>query len=82
MNHFDNPILANCLDLIYLILSYTSKYLNVNKIRYCFIIDLLSLCYWFVFDINNGMYFLAISCFASMVIAINGFIKWGKKGQA
>jgi nicotinamide riboside transporter PnuC len=69
---------ANLIDLCFLSLGKTGKFLNARGIRICFLIDLICLTYWMYIDIQRGLYSQGISCMVSMGICIYGFIRWGK----
>ena len=69
---------ANIIDAAFLILGKTGKFLNARGIRACFLIDLVCLSYWFVTDLQRGLYSQGISCTVSMALCIYGFRRWGK----
>lgn len=79
MNYFG--LTANIIDACMLIFGKTGKILNARRNRYCFLIDLVCLSYWFYMDIQRGLYSQGCSCLISMCIAIYGFNHWGKKDK-
>lgn len=72
---------ANLVDACMLIFGKTGKFLNARGNRICFLIDLCCLSYWFVMDLQRGLYSQGISCLVSMALAVYGFIRWGKKAR-
>lgn len=79
MNENLFSLTANLIDLGFLCLGKTGKFLNARGIRICFLIDVICLCYWMQIDIRRGLYSQGFSCVISMAICIYGFIKWGRK---
>lgn len=74
--------LANAIDAVFICLGKTGKILNARGNRICFILEGICLCYWFVMDLNRGLYAQAIGVFFSMAIAIYGYRKWGKREKS
>jgi len=73
---------ANLIDAVFLVMGKTGKFLNARGNRYCFLIDLVVLTYWFYIDLDRGLYSQAIGVFASAGIAIYGWFKWGQRKPA
>jgi hypothetical protein len=69
---------ANIIDACFLIFGKTGKFLNAKGIRWCFIIEIICLSYWFYMDIQRGLISQGVSCLISICIAIYGFRNWGK----
>ena len=76
MNFFG--LFANLIDMCFLVFGKTGKILNARRNRFCFIIELFCLSYWFFMDLNRGLISQGIGCLFSMMIAIYGFFNWGK----
>lgn len=77
MNYFG--LTANIVDAFLLAFGKTGKFLNARGNRICFLIDIICLCYWSYMDFNRGLYSQGVSCIVSSMIAVYGFINWGKK---
>jgi hypothetical protein len=73
---------ANLIDACMLICGKTGKILNVRGNRYCFLIDIFCLAYWFYMDIQRGLYSQAVSASLSIFLCIYGFNRWGKMNKA
>ncbi len=69
---------ANLIDACMLIFGKAGKILNARRNRYCFIIDIICLCYWIYMDLSRGLISQGISCFFSIIIAGYGFYNWRK----
>lgn len=69
---------ANLIDAFMLICGKGGKLLNARGIRYCFLVDMFCLSYWFYMDINRGLISQAIGCLVSFGISIYAFQHWGK----
>ncbi len=69
---------ANLLDLVFIILGKSGKFLNARGLRICFIIDTVCVGYWFYIDIERGLFAQAASCLLTIGINIYGWNKWGK----
>lgn len=72
---------ANLIDACLLIFGKFGKILNARRIRYCFIVEIICLIYWFFMDIERGLYAQGISVIFSIAISIYGWFNWGKKDK-
>lgn len=76
MNYFG--MTANLIDAVLLIFGKTGKILNAKKNKYCFVVDIICLSYWFYMNINRGLYSQGASAIVSIIISIYGFRNWSK----
>lgn len=77
MNYFG--FAANLVDAFMLFIGKGGKILNAKKIRWCFVVDIFCLLYWFYMDLSRGLYSQGFSCIVSIMIAVYGFINWSRK---
>lgn len=76
VNYFG--LTANLVDAAFLVLGKTGKFLNARGNRICFICDSICLSYWFVMDIERGLYSQAVSVVVSLCLCFYGFRRWKK----
>jgi len=69
---------ANLIDAGMLIFGKTGKILNARRNRYCFIIDIICLCYWIYMNVRRGLFSQVISAVVSIMIYSYAFYNWGK----
>lgn len=72
-------VTANLVDAGFLVFGKTGKFLNARGNRICFLFDITCLSYWFVMDLQRGLYSQGLSCIVSIGLCIYGFIRWKKK---
>jgi nicotinamide riboside transporter PnuC len=79
VNYFG--LLANLIDAGMLCFGKVGKFLNARGNRYCFVIDVICLSYWFYMNLNRGLYSQGASAIVSIAICIYGWIKWGRRND-
>lgn len=52
---------------------------NVYQKRWCFVIWILTNCFWCVYDALIGQYAQAALFAVYFILAVAGLVKWGKK---
>ena len=67
-------------DLIFTVLGYLGRYLNVNGRRLCFIIWGICLLYWATRNCTIGLMVQTGGCLVSLGFHIYGYYNWKKEG--
>lgn len=63
-------------DLICTLAGYFARWLNIKKIRLCFLVWFFCVVYWLVRNIGLDLRVQAAGCFVSMLIHLYGFRRW------
>ncbi len=71
---------AEVMDFVVALLCKYAKWLNIKGRRLCFLIWILCSIYWFVVDVQRGLYSQALFCIFTIVFQAYGFHEWKRKG--
>lgn len=71
---------AEAMDFMVALLCKYAKWLNIKGRRLCFLIWILCSVYWFVVDVQRGLYSQALFCIFTIVFQAYGFYEWKRKG--
>ncbi len=67
------------IDFTFGFLGKYAKWLNIKGRRLCFIIWIICGAYWFVVDLQRGLYAQALFCIPTMCFQAYGYYEWKRK---
>lgn len=56
-----------------------AKWLNIKGKRLCFIIWIICGVYWFIVDLQRGLYAQALFCIPTILFQLYGYYEWKRK---
>lgn len=71
---------AEAFDFAAAFLCKYAKWLNIKGRRLCFIIWIVCGFYWFIVDIQRGLFAQALFCIPTIFFQIYGFYEWRRRG--
>ena len=71
--------LAETFDFIAAFLCKYAKWQNIKGKRLCFLIWFICSIYWFVVDIQRGLYAQALFCIPTACFQIYGYYEWKRR---